>query len=240
MLTQPSIQETTNTVAEVAEPQKDTRSPEEIERLAKLHDSYKPIWLTETIQLAPLLPSDKESLIEYLNDPRIYQYLDGPPNPYTPEAADFWIGGRINRMTKNGTPLNLCLRDMTKGGKAIGSVGASDASDDDLEGDDTGYWLAPEYHGQGLMTKALKVILRKVSIDEIGKRKFNSYTFEGNWPSRRTLEKAGFVFQPDIQRKRTKENREINLWVYRLYLTEEDISKLEIVEEAVPLPSLTL
>ncbi|KAF9174825.1 hypothetical protein BGX21_009122 [Mortierella sp. AD011] len=235
MSTQPLVQKTTDTVAE---PRKGVRSPEEIERLCKLHDSYKPIWLTETIQLAPVLPSDKEALIKHLNDPRIYRYLYGPPNPYTPEDADQWIAGRIDRMTKNGTPLNLHLRDMAKGGIAIGSVTASDTSDDDLQGDDTGYWLDPEYHGKGLMAKALRVILRRISIDEVGKRKFNAHTFAENWPSRRTLEKAGFVFQPEIQKSHIVAGGEIKLWVYRMYLTDEDISKMEIVEEAVPLPSL--
>ncbi|KAF8975982.1 hypothetical protein BGZ46_008677 [Entomortierella lignicola] len=226
------------TTQEANLPQETTRSPEEIERLAKLHDSYKPVWLTETIQLGPLLPSDKEALLVHLNDPRIYQYLYGPPNPYTPEDADLWINSRIDRMTKKGTPLNFYFRDMTKGGVAIGSVGVTDVSDDNLEGDDTGFWLAPEYHGQGLMAKALKMMLRKVSIDEIGKRKFNSHAFVGNWASRRTMEKAGFVFQPDIQKSNVKYGKVFHLWVFRLYLTDEDVQNLEVIEEATPLPSL--
>ncbi|KAF9107210.1 hypothetical protein BGX27_008843 [Mortierella sp. AM989] len=234
-----ATQETTSVISEVNLHQGDARSPEEIERLTKLHDSYKPIWLTETIQLAPLLPSDKDSLLEYLNDPRIFQYLFGPPNPYTPKDADFWIGSRFERMTKNGTPLNFYFRDMTRGGKVVGSVSVSDESDDNLEGDDTGYWLAPEYHGQGLMAKALKMILRKVSIDAVGKRKFNAHTFEGNWASRKTLEKAGFVYHPEIQRKILKDDREVSLWVFRLYLTDEDIEKQEVVVEATPLPLYT-
>ncbi|KAG0002707.1 hypothetical protein BGZ65_002395 [Modicella reniformis] len=217
---------------------KDQRSPEEIERLTKLHDSFKPIWLTETIQLDPLLPSDKDALLEYLNNPQVHQWLVGPPNPYKPEDADLWIKSRVDRMTKDGTPLNFVFRDMTRGGKAIGSVGVSDESDDNLEGDDTGYWLAPEYRGQGLMAKALKMMLRKISIDQVGKRKFNGHAFEGNWASRRTMEKAGFVFQPDIQKIVFKDGKEIKIWTLRLYLTEEDIANLEIIPEATPLPSL--
>ncbi|KAI8606506.1 acyl-CoA N-acyltransferase [Dissophora ornata] len=216
------------------------RSPEEYERLANLHDSYKPIWLTETIQLGPLLPSDKDALLEYLNDVRIHQWLYGPPNPYKPEDADFWINGRVDRMTANGTPLNFCFRDMARGGKAIGSVGVSNESDDRLDGDDTGYWLAPEYHGQGLMAKALKMMLRKVSIDEVGKRKFNSHAFEGNWASRRTLEKAGFVYQPDLEKTVVKDGKDINIWVFRMTLTDEDIAKQGAIAEATPAPSLAL
>ncbi|KAG0361415.1 acyl-CoA N-acyltransferase [Gamsiella multidivaricata] len=213
-------------------------SPEELERLNQIHDSYKPIWLTETIQIGPVLPSDKDALLEHLNDPRIYQWLLGPPNPYTPADADFWINSRALRMTEKGMPLNFSIRDMTRSGKVIGSIGVSNDSDDKLDGDDTGYWLASEYHGQGLMAKALKMILWKVSVMEVGKRKFNGRAFEGNWASRKTMEKVGFVLQPDIHDKRIKDNKTVNLWTLRLYLTEEDVANHVPVAEATPLPSL--
>ncbi|KAK3814141.1 MAG: acyl-CoA N-acyltransferase [Benniella sp.] len=219
-------------------PQDPQRSPEEYERLANLHDSFQPVWLTDTIQLGPLLPSDKDALIEYLNDVRIYQWLIGPPNPYKPEDADFWIRTRVDRMSKEGLPLGFVFRDMTKGGKAVGAVSVSAESDDNLEGDDTGYWLAPEYHGRGLMAKALKMMLMRISIDQIGKRKFNSRAFEGNWASRKTLEKVGFVYQPDIERTVVKDGKEIKLWTVRWILTEEDVANLEPIAEATPQPSL--
>ncbi|KAF9916543.1 hypothetical protein BX616_003515 [Lobosporangium transversale] len=214
------------------------RSPEEYERLARSHDSYSPFWLTETIQLGPLLPSDKESLLEYLNDSRVYQWLLGPPYPYTEKDADLFIKGRVDRVTKNGTPLHLVFRDMTKGGKAIGSVGVSDDSDDMLDGDDVGYWLAPEYHGKGLMAKALKVQLRRVAIQEVGKRKFNAHAFVGNWASRKTMEKAGFVYQPNMEKTKTKDGKEIELWTMRMYLDDKDVENYGLIPEATPLPSL--
>ncbi|KAG0299131.1 hypothetical protein BGZ98_010306 [Dissophora globulifera] len=82
------------------------------------------------------------------------------------------------------------------------------------------------------------MMLRKVSIDEVGKRKFNSHVFEDNWASRKTLEKVGFVYQPDIKRENVKDGKVINIWVFRLYLSDEDIAKQEIIAEATPLPSL--
>ncbi|KAF9183734.1 hypothetical protein BGZ51_003838 [Haplosporangium sp. Z 767] len=216
------------------------RSPEELDHLTRLHDSFQPLWLTETIQLGPLHASDKDknALLKYMNDPRVYSFLLGPPNPYTSDDADNWISGRINRMTKQGIPLNAMLRDMTKDGQIIGAVQVSDASDDILEGDDVGYWLAPEYHRQGLMAKALKLMLQEVSINKVGKRKFNATVFEGNWASRKTLEKAGFVYQPDIHKKAVKAGKELNLWIFRLVLTDEDIAQREVIMQATPLPSL--
>lgn len=100
------------------------------------------------------------------------------------------------------------------------------------------YWLSPEYHGQGIMAKALKLMLQEVSIKEVGKRKFNSHAYIGNWASRRTMEKAGFVNYPELETIMIKDGKEIPTWTLRLILTEEDLAKREVVEEATPLPSL--
>jgi len=72
---------------------------------------------------------------EYARDP---PFLCGPPFPYTLEDSDFWIATGFERTAKNGTPLDLCIRDMTKGGQLIGSVRVGDQSDENLDGDDVG------------------------------------------------------------------------------------------------------
>ncbi|KAF9390825.1 hypothetical protein CPB97_008342 [Podila verticillata] len=218
-------------------PQQDNDDAE-YQRLAAIHNAARPRWLTPTIQLSPWLPSDRDALVLYFNMPEVYSYISGPPFPYLPSDADAWIRGRPFEMTRNGTPLSHCIRDMTKGGKPIGSVYVSAGSDDDLEGDDAGYWLSPEYHGQGIMAKALKLMLQEVSIKEVGKRKFNSHAYIGNWASRRTMEKAGFVNYPELETIMIKDGKEIPTWTLRLILTEEDLAKREVVEEATPLPSL--
>ena len=87
------------------------------------------------------------------------------------------------------------------------------------------------------MAKALKLALQEISIKEVGKRKFNSSANVGNWASRRTMEKAGFVVLPDI-RIGHKDGVEVPQWQLRLILTEEDLATREIVVEATPLPSL--
>ncbi|KAG0088352.1 hypothetical protein BGZ93_002390 [Podila epicladia] len=210
----------------------------EYERLAAIHNSARRRWLTPTLQLTPWLPADRDALVPYLNMPEIYSYINGPPFPFLPSHADKWIRGRPFEMTKNGTPLNHCIRDMTKGGKPIGSVYVTADSDDNLEGDGVGYWLSPEYHGQGIMTKALKLMLQEVSIKEAGKRKIIGHAHIGNWASRRTMEKAGFVNYPELETITIKDGKEIPTWTLILILTEEDLEQREVVEEAVPSPSL--
>ncbi|KAF9021858.1 hypothetical protein BGZ52_001401 [Haplosporangium bisporale] len=81
-------------------------------------------------------------------------------------------------------------------------------------------------------------MLQEVSIKELGKRKFNAHAFHDNWASRRILEKVGFVHQPDREASVVKNGQTLKMWVFRMYLSEEDIANREVVEEAIPLPSL--
>jgi RimJ/RimL family protein N-acetyltransferase len=45
----------------------------------------------ERIRITPIRQSDVEMAKTYLNDPRVYEYLAGPPFPYTEEHANGWI-----------------------------------------------------------------------------------------------------------------------------------------------------
>ncbi|KAG0046983.1 hypothetical protein BGZ83_007865 [Gryganskiella cystojenkinii] len=97
------------------------------------------------------------------------------------------------------------------------------------------YWLAPEYHGQGIMAKALNLMLQEISIKEVGKRKYNSTAFVGNWASRKTMEKAGFVVQPELKISK-KDGVDREMWRLRLYLTDEHLATREVAVEATPSP----
>lgn len=108
------------------------------ERLIAKYNAYPPKWVTPTIQLSVWRPEDREHIFRYMNMPEIHPFLCGPPFPYTLEDSDFWIATGFERTSKNGTPLDLCLRDMTKGGLLIGSVRVGDESDENLDGDDVG------------------------------------------------------------------------------------------------------
>lgn len=90
------------------------------------------------------------------------------------------------------------------------------------------------------MSKALRLLIHRVSMVECGKRKFNAHAFIGNYASRRIMEKAGFVVQEGKGWERTtvKNGKEIRMWVLRLSVSDEDVEKWELVEEAKPLDSL--
>ncbi|KAF9549043.1 hypothetical protein EC957_005035 [Mortierella hygrophila] len=159
-------------------------------------------------------------------------------NSFKPDADD-WLAMRVERITEKGTLLDFTFRDIARGGRTFRCVGASDHSDESLAEDDTGYWLAQEYHGQGIMAKALKMMLYRVSVIECGKRQVNLFVFKGNWASRRTLEKVGFVVQKDMAYSVVKYGKMVPQWGFHLYLKREDVErwKKETLE-VTPLPSI--
>ena len=89
--------------------------------------------LDPAVQCIVMRTSDR-----YFNMPEIYSYLSGPPFLTPLEDGDQSIQAGYKRMSKNGTPLDMCLRDMAKGGVLIGGVRVSDTSDEDIDGDNVG------------------------------------------------------------------------------------------------------
>ncbi|KAK3837542.1 MAG: hypothetical protein J3R72DRAFT_195363 [Linnemannia gamsii] len=116
------------------------RSPEEYERLLDLHASFKPVWFMETIQLGPWLSSDRDVLVEFLNDPRVYSFFFRSSIPLHPQGCRCMAcsASRQNDQVER-YPVGFAFRDMARGGKAVGCISISDERDDALEGDDIGY-----------------------------------------------------------------------------------------------------
>lgn len=53
------------------------------------------------IIITPARPAeDAPRVIESLNDPNVYNWLEGPPYPYTQEDADFWLNSQYERSKK--------------------------------------------------------------------------------------------------------------------------------------------
>ena len=54
-----------------------------------------------------------------------------------------------------------------------------------------GYWLGADYHNRGLMTEAIRAVVR-YGFDTMGMHRIYAYTSTKNAPSRNLLRKAGF------------------------------------------------
>jgi RimJ/RimL family protein N-acetyltransferase len=87
-------------------------------------------WPHDKIRITPARPSDAASIQECLNDPRVYEYLAGPPFPYTYDDAIQWVGRAMDESGRlfwsmedgdewiDGCPVH-CIRQVQEDGTDI-------------------------------------------------------------------------------------------------------------------------
>lgn len=79
-------------------------------------------------------------------------------------------------------------------GEAVGGIGISQNSDIKRKNAELGYWLSEEHWGKGIMSKAIKEIVR-IAFDKLDINRIYASPFETNYASHRILEKAGFKLE---------------------------------------------
>src|SRR5437764_196542 len=132
---------------------------------------------------------DTPRVVKSLNNPSISNMLRLPPFPYTPEDADKWYtfleGEKIT--DPDTARFRWSIRNVSSG-EMIG-----DSSLVKLEnGYRLGYWLGEEYWGRGIMSNAVAEVLEIAKREKV--ERVIADVKEGNWGSRKVLEKNGFKF----------------------------------------------
>jgi RimJ/RimL family protein N-acetyltransferase len=127
---------------------------------------------------------DSDALVECLDgDPEIAIWLDQVPQPYTRADALAYIGG----IGENA----FAVTD-TETGRILGSIGVRFSDTGDVG--EIGYWMRSDARGRGVMTRALRLMVRW-AFDEGGAARVQLRADVENVASRRVAEKAGFQLE---------------------------------------------
>lgn len=145
---------------------------------------------TERLLLRPSWPEDLDELLELLSEGEIAQNLGVMELPRTREELQQLIARPREPMLPN---FFMNLRQ-SNAMRLIGGIGLG-RNGDEVE---LGYWVAPEYRGQGFAEESLRAVLAQARA--IGHRRLVACHFADSAASASVLERAGFV--------RTKETRE--------------------------------
>ena len=95
---------------------------------------------------------DVSALARAANDERILQWMsDTWPSPYTEDDAQWWIG---TGQYKGGIAWALCLDDVPRGGAGLHPQTGIFRCNVEL-----GWWLHPDYWGQGVVPAAAAHVL---------------------------------------------------------------------------------
>ena len=145
--------------------------------------------LTERLILRPWKKEDGESLFEYAKNPAVGPIAGWPPHTSVIHSLEI-----IDTVLSKPETYAICLKTDNK---AIGAISlmignASHLIIPNTEGE-IGYWIGEPFWGQGLMTEAVRCLL-KHGFSDLGLSKIWCCYFDGNSKSKRVQEKCGFVY----------------------------------------------
>lgn len=157
-----------------------------------------PVLETERLLLRELHEEDVPALRDIFGDAEVAYYLADQEGPISDDAELMLIIHWANRIYVNGSGIRwaICLKDNPR---LIGTCGLHllDAHNQHAE---VGYDLAKAYWRQGIMTEALRPVLR-YGFDTLKLHRLEANVTQGNTASAKTLLKMGFQ-QEGIWRER--------------------------------------
>jgi RimJ/RimL family protein N-acetyltransferase len=162
------------------------------------------IVVNDQIHLSDLRLSDKEALVQHLNDRDIYDRTLRIPYPYTEAHADEWFV-RVGEIAEQaGCQVHFAIRGADEA--LIGACGFEGVKVGKSHKAEVGYWLAKPFWGRGIMTAVVKHLCRH-AFEEFGLAKITAHVFAGNAASARVLEKCGFQQEGFLRKHHMKDGR---------------------------------
>lgn len=158
-------------------------------------------------QLREWRQSDKHSMVEYANNHNIAKWLTNQfPYPYTAKDADDYLS-----MIQNDHPTRVFA--ITVNDKAIGSIGIFPQSDIHEKSAEIGYWLAEEYWGKGIMSRAIREIVN-YGFNTFDIIRIYARPFSTNIGSQKALEKAGLILEAKLSKALYKNGEVLDEMIY--------------------------
>lgn len=136
---------------------------------------------TPRLLIRPILAEDRADMLRLLADKQVAQTYMLPDFP--DEAAVTKLFERLR--TLSGESAHY-IRALILDGHAVGMVNDTEIADGTIE---LGWLLLPAFHGQGLMTEAVRAIIADLFTQ--GFAQVTAGAFEDNIASIRVMEKAG-------------------------------------------------
>jgi RimJ/RimL family protein N-acetyltransferase len=147
------------------------------------------IVVSDRVHLSEFRASDKDALVNQLNDREIYNRTLRIPFPYTDTSADEWLAlvAKINR--EQGRAVHWAIRSADD--TLIGACGFDGFQLGKSHRAEVGHWLARPFWGRGIMTDVVRRLCWH-AFEEFGLTKISAHVLPHNPASARVLEKCGF------------------------------------------------
>ena len=153
--------------------------------------------------------ADAKDLAAAISNKKVQDNLrDGLPCPYTEQDGKEFISAML-AADENDTFAFAITAD----GKVVGSIGAFRQENIHSQTAELGYYIAEEYWGKGIMTKAVKQLCEYV-FSHTDIIRIYAEPFAHNIGSCRVLEKAGFQYEGTIRSNAVKNGELLDMKMY--------------------------
>lgn len=157
--------------------------------------------------LRPWRMTDVPALAAAANNRNVWLTLrDIMPHPYTTADAETYI----RRQLEKSPSLSFCIEIA---GGAAGGIGLHPQEDVNRITAELGYWLAEPYWGRGIMTEAVRAVVRHGFNSGLLQR-IEAFVYANNRASTRVLEKAGFTFEGRLRSNVIKDGEVLDSLLY--------------------------
>ena len=167
-------------------------------------------WLT----LRPFTPADIPWVYEVLLDPVVQRFMQ-VPSPYRLEDAAFHVEHEYIAGGDGGRRAEFLAEDaatatrLGRVGLHLGEPGAAEV----------GYWVDPRARKRGVATTAVRAVCRW-AVTTAGIELIEWRCEAGNIASRRVAEKAGFLIEATLRKRRVRHGVRVDEWVGSLLRDE--------------------
>jgi RimJ/RimL family protein N-acetyltransferase len=159
------------------------------------------------VHLLPWKTAHVHSLVKYAGNQQITCFMsDGFSNLSTTDGAKKFI-----KFANSGT--NKLYRAIEVDGEVVGGIGISVQTDIYRKNAELGYWLAEPFHGNGIVSKAIRLILDE-AFGTLDITRIYAKPFSNNPASHRVLEKAGFKLEAVLEKTIFKNGIYLNEHIY--------------------------
>lgn len=157
--------------------------------------------------LRPWTFNDLESGSKHARNPKITQNMsDGFPN-----SIENWKAFLEFAVNNN----NILYLAIDIQGEAVGGIGITPKKDYMQKNAELGYWLSEEYWGKGIITEAIKEIV-KLAFEKFDIVRIYATPFERNYASHKVLEKVGFKLEARFSKIVYKNGEMLDKLVYSI------------------------
>ena len=169
----------------------------------------------ERVRLDALTPDDAEEVFRYCQDEDLQRWIP-VPQPYTIEDAHYFVGPHV-RSSEAGETLTIwAIRDER------GLLGLIELRFEPLRSATVGFWLGSEHRGRGLMTEALRALIR-YSFDEagLGLTRLQWQSAVGNHASALVARRTGFRYEGSLRGAIEHRAERLDSWQGTLLVSDD-------------------